>query len=162
MTAIVGVIALMILGVALLAIEVLLVPGVGLVGLLGIAGIGGAVWIAYAYIGPAYAGITLFAGVVTAGLALWLLPRTRAGKSMFLETKTAGRAGDPALAELEGREGKTVTPLRPSGTIEIDGRPIDVVSEGDYVERGARVRVTLVRGSRVVVEAVDEADEKSA
>ena len=55
----------------------------------------------------------------------------------------------------EGRERVVVAPLRPSGTVEIEGRRVSVVSDGQLLDKGRRVRVVLVEGSRVVVEAVD-------
>lgn len=156
-TAVLLTVTLLLVGVALLAIEVVLVPGVGLVGFFGLAGIGAAVWIAYAMIGPAYAGLALTGGVVACGLAFWLLPRTRLARSMVLEGSAGGRAGDPSLMALAGKVGTTVTALRPSGTVDFAGRPVDVVSDGDYIDRGVAVRVILVQGSRVVVERADDA-----
>ena len=47
--------------------------------------------------------------------------------------------------------GKVLTELRPAGTVQIDGRPVDVVSEGAFIEKGTRVVVLSVSGSRVVV-----------
>ena len=41
--------------------------------------------------------------------------------------------------------------LRPSGTALIDGERLDVVSEGDFVEPGQKVRVVKVEGLRIVV-----------
>lgn len=153
-TAIFIVVGLMLVGVALLALEVVVLPGVGLIGAMGLVGVAAAVWAAYAMIGPAYAGVTLAGAVLTSALAFWLLPRTRLGRSMVLETATTARVGDPRLLALVGKEGVALTPLRPSGTIEVDGAPIDVITDGEYVERGSRVRVLVVRGSRVQVESV--------
>jgi len=45
-----------------------------------------------------------------------------------------------------------VSDLRPSGSVEIDGRPVDVVTDGTYAETGTKVRVVRVEGARVVVE----------
>lgn len=50
-----------------------------------------------------------------------------------------------------GAVGVCVTDLRPSGTIEIAGEPLDVVAEGSFVKAGSRVTVINVDGSRVLV-----------
>ena len=151
MIATLAVVGLMFLGVALLAVEVLLVPGVGLVGFLGLLGMAGSVWVAYAQLGATYGGLALAASAVSTGLAFWLLPKTQVAKSMVLDAATTAKVGDPTLLALVGKEGAAVTTLRPAGSIDIDGRIVDVVSDGDYVERGAKVRVTEVKGQRVVV-----------
>ncbi|MFM1871623.1 MAG: hypothetical protein RL398_1045, partial [Planctomycetota bacterium] len=66
-------------------------------------------------------------------------------------------AGPGDLTRLVGRTGPAATVLRPAGAIEIDGERIDVVTEGEFVAAGTEVRVLYVRGSRVVVAAVDGA-----
>lgn len=154
MTTALIVIALMVVGLILIAIEVLVIPGVGVIGILGGLAIIGSGYVAVTELSAAYAGITIAAGIVaTAGL-FWWFPRTRAAKSLVLETQTLGGAGDPTLVRLVGFEGVTVTPLRPSGTAKIDDKPVDVVADGQYVETGKKVRVILVEGSRVVVEPI--------
>jgi membrane-bound serine protease (ClpP class) len=64
-------------------------------------------------------------------------------------------AGPGDLTRLVGRTGPAATVLRPAGAIEIDGERIDVVTEGEFIAAGTEVRVLYVRGSRVVVAAVD-------
>lgn len=62
-------------------------------------------------------------------------------------------AGDLGLV---GRTGSVFTALRPSGTIVVDGRRVDAVADGTFIEAGRAVRVVEVHGNRVVVEAVEE------
>jgi membrane-bound serine protease (ClpP class) len=51
-----------------------------------------------------------------------------------------------------GAEGRVVSFLRPVGQAQIDGMTVDVISAGDWIEVGKRVRVTEVLGNRIVVE----------
>lgn len=53
-----------------------------------------------------------------------------------------------------GREGEACTELRPAGMVMVDGKKIDVVTAGELVEKGRRVRVVKVEGNRVVVRAI--------
>ena len=53
-----------------------------------------------------------------------------------------------------GEEGTTVSPLRPSGKIQVDDYTVDVVTEGDFVEGGQTVRVIGKQGAKVVVRPV--------
>jgi membrane-bound serine protease (ClpP class) len=149
------VVLLLVLGVALLAAEILVIPGFGLVGLLGISSTMGAGVVAFTQLGTFWGVTALGGGLAISGLMAWLLPRTAAGRDMVLEQDQRGvRAADPTLAQLAGLEGEAVTTLRPSGTARVHGRVVDVVTDGLYVEAGARVRVAKVEGSRVVVEPV--------
>jgi len=53
--------------------------------------------------------------------------------------------------DLLGQKGTTQSMLRPSGKAVIDGRYLDVVSEGPFIESGASIEVVQVVGNRVVV-----------
>lgn len=82
-----------------------------------------------------------------------------AGKRMALKaTAEAEAAGVPSGEDdgetLVGRFGKTVTPLRPSGAAEFDGRRIDVVSEGMLVDVDVWVKCIEAKGARTVVRQI--------
>lgn len=106
----------------------------------------------------------MFVAVLVLGALLWrLLPKVPWFNRVFLvppqpapSTAGGGSASGLGLVDatsmaLVGRVGKAVTVLRPTGAMEIDGQRIDVVTEGEFVEAGAPVRVLYVQGSRVVV-----------
>jgi membrane-bound ClpP family serine protease len=46
--------------------------------------------------------------------------------------------------------------LHPSGKVDFEGKSIDVVSEGGFIEKDIRVEVVEVEGNRVVVRPVGE------
>lgn len=60
---------------------------------------------------------------------------------------TEGRAAGLKV----GDEGVTESVLRPSGRALIQGRSVDVVADGKYIEPGQRVKVIDVRGNRLIV-----------
>lgn len=62
-----------------------------------------------------------------------------------------GYVSNESKEELVGQIGTTLTPLRPSGIIEIDNERFDVVSDGGFIEKGKRVTVVQSIGSRVIV-----------
>ena len=70
-----------------------------------------------------------------------------------------GYTSSDDLSRLIAREGLVLTLLRPAGTVEIDGQIFDVVSEGRFVEPGAKVRVISVNGNRIVVRAMEDLNE---
>lgn len=65
-----------------------------------------------------------------------------------------------ALADfttLIGHQGTASTNLMPAGKATIEGRMIDVIADGDVIDRGTPVEVVSVRGTRVMVRAVKTA-----
>jgi membrane-bound serine protease (ClpP class) len=57
-------------------------------------------------------------------------------------------------AAWSGKEGEAATDLRPAGTVVVDGKRLDVVTAGELIARGSKVKVVKVEGNRVVVRAV--------
>ncbi|HVL12396.1 MAG TPA: NfeD family protein, partial [Gemmata sp.] len=64
-------------------------------------------------------------------------------------------AGLTELEALKSRTGKTVSPMRPSGTVEFDGRRIDAMSEGVMLDAGVWVRCVEVKGGKVIVRQME-------
>jgi len=98
-----------------------------------------------------------FAGAVAVILlGMALLPRTGAGKRLILQDSQQQAAGFTAVESnlsLLGKEAKVLTALRPAGTILLDGKRLDAVSNGTIIDAGEQVRVIEVQGNRIVVES---------
>jgi membrane-bound ClpP family serine protease len=98
---------------------------------------------------------------VTLGFAFHYWPRTPFGKRLFLGQPTREEV-DPDtehamhLESLRGQTGRTITPLRPSGSTDFGGRRVDTIAEGTMIDRGQLVRVIEIRGNRVVVRQVED------
>ncbi len=65
-----------------------------------------------------------------------------------------GFSATPDMSVLVGCEGLAITVLRPAGTGEINGKRLDVVSEGAFIDPGTKIRVIRVEGRRIVVEPI--------
>jgi len=148
--------ALILAGAVLITLE-LFVPG-GIVGALGaLALLGGAVVAFRAF--PGALGVLAAVGAFLIAITLvtlWLkvFPKTRIGQALTvsIDLKDASSAeGD--LRSLLGQSGRTVSQLRPAGFALVAGKRVDVVTRGEMIEDGVAIRVVLVEGNRVVVEA---------
>ena len=146
--------ALILAGGALLLLETVL-PGL-IAGILGMVCLLTGVVMGYSNFGGRTGNLILF-GVVTGlvvGTLFWVkyFPDSRVAK-VFISEKTVGDLG-VEKPELLNQSGVAHTNLRPSGTALINDRRVDVVTEGNMIERGTPVRVVAVEGLRVVVRAV--------
>ena|SRR5947207_10824325 len=148
------VVTLILVGAALLLLETVL-PGM-IAGFIGFGCLVAGVAVAYVNFDTRTANLVLLAVLVglIAGTLCWFkfFPDSRFGK-LFISQQTVGDIGTEK-PELLDQTGTALTPLRPSGTASINGRRVDVVTEGPFVERGATVKVIAVEGMRVVVRAV--------
>lgn len=153
-------IGLLVVGLALVLVEVL-IPSMGLFSIMCIGCLGGSVVIAFdesATAGWIFLAVIVIAVPITIGGAFRFLRTSRFGNKVLLGSPDSVAAVDAIYNEntrLVGREGTAVSPLRPSGTMDIDGDRVAVVTEGDMIDSGRRVRVVAVEGNRVVVTAMD-------
>ncbi len=85
---------------------------------------------------------------------LGLLSRGKLKTPIILEDeqkKEQGYLSSSDLKYLLGRQGIAVTDLRPAGIGKFDDINFDVMSEGNYISRGAEIEIIKVEGSKLVV-----------
>jgi membrane-bound serine protease (ClpP class) len=149
------------IGFILLFIEIFLIPGFGPVGVLGaiLMAVGVAI-VGYkegVRIAVIYTGVAIGASLPLCAVGFWLIPKTKLGSSFILGTQESSQAGFKSspeeLEEFTGKTGVALTPLRPAGTIEIDGVRLDVLTQGEFIEKGKEVEVIKIEGSRIIVRA---------
>tara|TARA_B100001079_G_scaffold223722_1_gene200326 strand:- start:130 stop:495 length:366 start_codon:yes stop_codon:yes gene_type:complete len=56
--------------------------------------------------------------------------------------------------DLLSAEGVTTTTFELSGIANINGKKVDVISEGEMISKNTRIKVTGVKGNRIVVKPV--------
>ncbi|MDD5261363.1 MAG: NfeD family protein [Methylacidiphilales bacterium] len=147
----IGIVSLILAGILLLAAEIFL-PGL-IAGILGIVCLLGAAARAWSIYG-ANAGLSVLGAEFSLGIILFLLwmkyfPRSALGKVLSLDNTSAPRADENA--GLLGSTGKTVSLLRPSGTARIQGRRVDVITEGQPIPPDTDIKVVKVDGARIMV-----------
>lgn len=153
------VILLFIIGLVLIALELLVIPGFGITGILGIAALFASMALTYGGIEAAIQslGIVLLITIV-GGWLIWRFgKRTGLWRRLILTDVSGGadstgaQSSTGARMDLLGKEGRSLTVLRPAGVVLIDGERIDAVSEGSYIPEGQTVVVYKIDGNRIVV-----------
>jgi len=154
----VGIAGLVFLGMVLLFIEVVLVPGVGLVG---VAGVGLLVW-ASATIWGLYGALFGVLSVLTSGAVVlfgtWKLSQSGLGRKMILETQLDEEpSSSSSLQHLRGKTGVTLSIMRPGGAVEIEGKRLDAVAtNGQWIEAGVTIEIVDIQTNNIFVEAVHQ------
>ena len=147
------------IGVVLLGTEILMPTGGFLV-------VGALLFFAVGVGTILYYGDTLEAVVAVAGLAVGLPAAGVVAVSAYrrLSLRSALDSGSEEEADvthgakldsLKGRVGKALSPLRPSGTVEFDGRRYDAITEGTMIDAGVWVRCVAVKPGTAVVRQLE-------
>lgn len=161
---------LFVTGLALLIVEVFFIPGFGVVGLLGIGLMIASLaltqlgdfrlWSVESVAGVlARLSASMIAAVVLSIVFIRALPRFSTFNRLILGSQISASDGYVSSpperdAELTGRRGTALSDLRPAGIGLFDGQRLDVVTDGEYIERQTPIQIVEARGSRVVVRPV--------
>jgi membrane-bound serine protease (ClpP class) len=150
-----AVVILFVVGILLLAIEVV-VPG-GLLGAVGGASIAAGVIAAFAKFGFDGGMTATVVALVVAAVVIYLefvlLPKTRLAKLLSVSGTVSGTS-QPQLADRKkvvGRPAVAVTVLAPSGYVELDGRRYEAFARDGYIAAGEALEVVDVDTFRLIV-----------
>lgn len=87
--------------------------------------------------------VILILGPATIAFGVRVWPHTLVGRRIIGEAPVpAPVLPDRGEVAMVGREGVVLTELRPVGTVEVDGKRYDAISEHAVIPVGARVKVT--------------------
>lgn len=147
---------LLFIGGAILLFVEATVPGFGIPGITGFALlILGIVFSAespgtglISFLGSAAIAATIGAALVKLGYKSNLMQRTVLNAAL---TKEKGYVGKKAEESLVGKTALTKTILRPTGEIEVDGTVYEVLTQGEFIEKGVEVVVFKAENGQLFV-----------
>ena len=153
------VIALAILGVLGILIELHVLPGHGVAGIFGIVVLGTAIVLAFGFAFFFVAAQAISIAIVLSVIFLFVSSRVFPESAYLRRVVFMGSQGPEYVTsanyrDLIGRLGHATSYLRPAGVADIDGKRIDVLTEGDFVPAGSAIRVSRVEGARIFVQPI--------
>jgi membrane-bound serine protease (ClpP class) len=155
------VLGLAILGLVAILLELHVFPGHGVSGVIGVLALGGAIVLAF---GPAaiFVGVqALSVAIVLSAFFFWGSTRIFPESAFMQRLTFAGHQGPEYVASADytallGQSGIASSLLRPAGVAAIDGRRIDVLTEGEFISAGTPIQVTRVEGARIFVRPLEQ------
>jgi len=153
------------LGILLLLIEIFVIPGFGIAGVSGIILILAGIFLSLvkhplsapkaqlvqAFYTLSSAIIITFVGII---LSWKFLPRTGLWRRLILssaETKKEGFQSATSRESYLGKTGRSLTPLRPTGRAVIEEKTLDVITEGEFIDKDKAIKVIKVEGNKIIV-----------
>lgn len=152
----------LIVGLGLIVLEAFM-PGFGLSGIAGVVLHVIAVALTWINHGPVAAlGMTIILLSIIAiaiSVSLRSAANGKLSKSKLVLNETeSNEAGYRSAEDMQvflNKEGITTTVLRPAGMAEFDDVKLNVVSDGEFIQSGTKVRIVRVEGGRIVVRTVE-------
>lgn len=158
-------IVLFIIGIILLVSEIF-IPSFGILGILGVSGIIAGIATGAHDTGDALRafGIAALVALVIVGIFAYVFRKRGIWNKFILRDSLTAEQGfvpNNPRASWIGLEGVSASDLRPSGIADIRGERVDVITGGEFVERGRPVRVVSADGTRIVVQETKQGPTKT-
>lgn len=165
---------LILLGIGLVLVELLVIPGTTIVGILGVISIIVGIAMNFIQITPpeiprivgfsskvfSYTTLTLVGALLLFLGAIKLIPSVPVVKKIVLEGALQEKAVDTIQAfKIEkGTEGVTISECKPIGLVDFNGKIIECEAVGEFIKRNKKVVVIDVSGNKVYVKLKSERD----
>jgi membrane-bound ClpP family serine protease len=147
-------VVLQILGILMVFLEIL-VPSAGLISIIAISLFGSSLYLAFSEL-PAPAGmIFLSADILIIPVLIYFGLKLMAYSPITLRKTLSSADGvnsqDKDMEHFSGKTGIAKTDLRPAGSAIIDNQRVDVVSQGNYINKNSTIEVVRITGNQIIV-----------
>lgn len=146
---------LFVLGFVLLGVEVV-VPGFGLPGISGLILVFAGIVMSMGNFQEGVVSVSI--AIIVAAIVGFILVKKGFSSTLFDSVVLNAKSDVKKPVEIRtteedylGKTGTTITVLRPSGTIEVEGNRLDALTDGEFIEKGADIIVSKVVGSKIFV-----------
>ena len=150
-------ILLFIAGFILVGIE-MVVPGFGFPGISGIICLIAGILLTAKDIEQGLTITVIVVVILAVMLTVVMMVLKRVKSPIVLEEKLQQEQGFLNASDLEylvGKEGITTTDLKPSGKCRVDGVEFDVRSEGNFLKKGTKVRISRIHENNIMVNSME-------
>lgn len=145
---------LLLFGLLFVAAEVIFIPGTTIVGAVGFLLLAVGVWLVYRDLGTPLGHYALGSVVVLAGLIVYVGLRPKNLAKVALTSVNSATVRDVRRPDVApGTVGRTLSALRPAGTVLFGDERREAVTRGEFVASGSEVRVLGIEHNRIVVVA---------
>ena len=149
------VVTLLILGVVLMLVEMLLIPGIGIAGFLSLGSLGVACWYAFAEISTAAGWWTTLAAMLLLGAMMFFALRAKTWRRFELKTEVTSQMGTESAQVHPGDRGVAYTRLAPLGTGRFGSLSCEVKSyDNQMVAAGTPLEVVAIEENKPLVKPV--------
>lgn len=150
------VLSLILLGISLLVIEIIFVPGTTVVGVVGFVLLLVGVVLSFRYYGSTVGWTTASGSAVGTAVILYFCFKSDVWSRFASKATINSRVNEGEMNDLlVGTEGIAVSALRPIGKAELKGKIYEVKTFGSYLETGKKIRIIEILSNQIVVEQIN-------
>lgn len=149
-----GIIILIVLGILLLLIEFLVIPGVTIAGIGGLILIGAGVYLSYSTYGTPIGHYTLIATVAFVFLSIGIALKSKTWKNFSLNTAIDGKVVNISNEDniQAGDTGVAISRLSPHGKVLIKNKYFEAKSNAGYIDENTTIVVIKTSDNTIIVD----------
>lgn len=142
------------IGLILVILEVMVIPGTTIAGILGFAALGIAIWQTFVSQGNLAGAITLLSTILISIVILYFSLKSKTWKKLMLNKEIDAKVNlVEADKVMPGIKGISISRLAPGGNIEINGEYYEAQTFGEFIDPGKEVIVVKIDHSKIFVKS---------
>lgn len=150
------VLSLIAIGLLLIVVEVIFIPGTTLVGFMGFGLLLLGLSFGFRYFGSNTGWIIVTGTAISSAIIFVWVFRSKPWRQFALKTSIKSKVNEGIHDGLiAGEEGIAMSALRPSGKAALGGKVVEVTTQGSYLESGTRVRIIKISPYQILVETIN-------
>jgi membrane-bound ClpP family serine protease len=149
------IIILILVGLALLVLEILVVPGTGVAGIIGFVVMATGIWMAYTRQGTQAGNITLLVTLAVNLIGLVLALRSKTWKKAMLKTEIKGKVNTIDEAGLKvGDHGLTIGRCAPMGKAVFNDTFYEVSAMEEFIDPETAIEIIKISGNKIFIKQI--------
>ncbi len=149
------IIILILVGILMMILEIIVIPGAGVAGIIGFVLMASGVWLAYTKQGLMAGHITLGVTIAVNVIGLILTLRSKTWKKAMLNTVNTGKVNEIDVDELKiGNEGITISRCAPMGKAEFSNVFYEVSTLSEFIDENQKVEIIRISGNKIYIKKI--------
>jgi len=151
-----AIIVLILLGLLLLALEFLVLPGTNVTGILGIVMMLVAIYYGYKSLGVPAGHFILVGSLAAMIFTTVLILRSKTWRKISLDTSIDSKVIDAGIQNIKiGDRGKSITRLAPIGKVEVNSEVVEGKSGHKFIDPETPIEVIDISGNQIIVKPLE-------
>lgn len=147
-------ISLLVLGVILIVVEIIFIPGTTFIGVIGFVCLVVGIFSTYSTHGNTMGNVVLLGTGLFLVASLIYIVKAKTWEKMALNKVIDSRVNEKNKEIEVGATAIAVSDLKPFGTIEIENKQMEATTNGEFIENKSSVRVIYCDKNEIIVEKI--------
>jgi len=150
------IIILILVGLLMMILEIIVIPGTGVAGIIGFVLMATGIWLAYTRQGIVAGHITLGATIAINVIGLILTLRSKTWKKAMLNTVNTGKVNEIKKGDLKvGEIGTTISRCAPMGKAEFKNTFYEVSTLSEFIDQEEKVKIIKISGNKIYIKKIN-------